>query len=204
MDTARQRRDHPAEVKSMSDMLTETKRRRLSATEYLELIDREVLGPDDRVELIGGELIPMPPQNPPHGSTIARINAMFRRLPSRVLVWSQITLVAGEDFVPDPDFVLLRPRTDFYGSKLPHAADAFAVVEVSHTTLAKDRGEKLRGYAAAGIGEYWIANVKGGVIEVHREPHASGYVSKRIAKPGETVAFAAFPDVVFTVDELLG
>ena len=188
----------------MSDMLTETSRRRLCATEYLELIDREVLGPDHRVELIGGELIAMPPQNPPHGSTITRIGMAFRRLPPSVLLWSQITFVAGEDFVPDPDFVLLRPRADFYGSALPRAADAFAVVEVSHTTLARDRGTKLRGYAAAGIAEYWIANVKAKTIEVHREPHATGYASKRIAKHGDTVAFAAFADVVFTADELLG
>ncbi len=185
----------------MRDMLAQTKRRRLSATEYLELIGREMLGPSDRVELIGGELIPMPPQNPPHGSTIARFLAAFRRLPSSVLIWSQITFVAGEDFVPDPDFVLLRPRADFYGSQLPRAADAFAVAEVSNTTLAQDRGKKLRGYAAAGIAEYWIANVKAKAIEVRREPHPGGYASKHVAKKGET---AAFPDVVFTVEELLG
>ncbi len=59
-------------------------------------------------------------------------------------------------------------------------------------------------YARAGIPEYWIVNVRAKQIEMYRNPQGEAYAEPRIAKPARPVAFAAFPDVVFTVGELLG
>jgi Uma2 family endonuclease len=73
---------------------------------------------------------------------------------------------------------------------------------VSDTTLAKDRGEKARLYAQAGIRDYWIVNIKERTIEVRRDPVGSRYQSLTIDKVGEAVRPLIFPDVALDVIRL--
>jgi Uma2 family endonuclease len=120
------------------------------------------------------------------------------------MISQQLPIVVSERSEPEPDFALIRWRDDYYASGIPTNADAFAIIEVSDSTLRFDRGKKRAVYARAGIAEYWIVNVRAEQIEIHRDPHGESYPAPRIAKKGDTVSFAAFPDVVFTVDELLG
>jgi Uma2 family endonuclease len=233
MDTVRQHLDHAGEVKSMSDMLTETPTptkaaraqaataaipvhdldgepefhiRPITVAEYNAMGEAGILDPDERVELVDGLLIvPPPPQGAPHVSIILRLYHHFNaRFGKRVLITSQMPVIVSERSEPEPDFALVGWRDDFYASAIPTNADAVAIVEVSDTTLRMDRGRKRTVYARAGIPEYWIVNVRAKQIEIHRDPQGDAYAETHIAKPGDSVAFAAFPDVVFTVDELLG
>ncbi len=206
MDTPRQCSDHRAVVKSMSDMALEYVEQRLPLTvrAYDKLIEDGLLTPLDRVELVEGRLIEVPPQEARHASTIARLNRAFARLATRALIWVQLPLIVSGNSEPEPDFCLLRPREDFYGSAKPRAADAFTVVEVLDARIAFDRGVKLRMYAKARVAEYWIADVPRKIIEAYRRPHRGEYRTITTARKGDSIAFAAFPDVVFAVDELLG
>ncbi len=164
-----------------------------------------ILGPDERVELVDGLLIVPPPHDPPHSSTILRMQVrLTSRFGERVLISQQLPIIVSALSEPEPDFALLRWRDDFYASETATNADVFAIVEVSDTTLRMDRGRKQIIYARAGIPEYWIVDVRAKQIEIYRNPQGDAYPEPRIAKKGETVAFAAFPDAVFTVDELLG
>ena len=69
------------------------------------------------------------------------------------------------------------------------SADIGLLVEVSNTSLDTDREDKLPIYARAGVGVYWIVNVVDREIEVHEQPSATGYASKRVFKPGDDVPF---------------
>jgi Uma2 family endonuclease len=82
--------------------------------------------------------------------------------------------------------------------------EIYAVVEICDSSLQFDRDVKRRIYGAASVPEYWVVDVRGETIEVCREPNDLGYAPSTIVRRGESVAFAAFPDVVFAVDELLG
>jgi Uma2 family endonuclease len=44
------------------------------------------------------------------------------------------------------------------------------VIEVADTTVARDRGIKLRGYARAGIAVYWIVNLIDRTVEIYTAP----------------------------------
>ena len=191
----------------MSDMAStaESPERLITVEEFDRMWESGIIKPDDRVELIDGRIVRREPVNAPHLSIMLRMTDQFRRaLGEAVLVFAQLPIVASERSKPFPDFALIKQRDDYYVGGLPVPDDVIAVVEVSDTRLRYDRGPKLRLYAKAGIPEYWVVDVKKKTIEVYREPHELGYAAPTVAKKGEPVSFAAFPDVVFSVDELLG
>jgi Uma2 family endonuclease len=194
-------------VMSVSDMEAqiEVPYRPISVDEFDKMAEAGILAPDERVELIDGRIVVRERMNAPHASIVARImRVLVQRLGDRAMVWPQLPLVISDRAKPFPDVTLVRVRGDDYRERLPHPEDVFAVVEVSDTRLAFDRGDKLRMYANAAIPEYGIVDVNARTIELCREPHDLGYGSRTPAALGDSIAFAAFPDVVFSVDELLG
>jgi len=179
--------------------------RPITVDDFQRMCESGILKPDERVELIEGELFAVPSMKAPHASVVARVTSVFSaRLREHVLVWTQLPLVVSDRSEPFPDVTLLRLRDDYYRGRLPESDDQFAVVEISDSMLPFDRGTKLRMYAKAAIADYWIVDVNGKTIEICRDPHDIGYGSRTVAAKGDTVAFAAFPDVIFTVDELVG
>jgi Putative restriction endonuclease len=92
------------------------------------------------------------------------INNEFRH------VETQQPLVCHELHVPQPDFMVLRGKIEDY-TDLPHASDAFCVVEVADSSYERDVGEKLTEYAKAGIQQYTIINLRNRTAEVRTSPN---------------------------------
>jgi Uma2 family endonuclease len=78
------------------------------------------------------------------------------------------------------------------------------VIEVSDSSLRTDRAEKAEIYAAAGIEEYWIVDTRHEMIEVRTDIVDGTYSRVTPYGRGQSLAPRAFPDVVLTVDEILG
>jgi Uma2 family endonuclease len=114
------------------------------------------------------------------------------------------TAVVARDSAPEPDVAVLRPCDDFYAKANPKPDDMLAVVEVSFSSLRFDRGRKYRLYARTGVPEYWIVDVVGKTVERCRHPAGEEYAERDVLRNGETIAFEAFPDIVFQVDDLIG
>ena len=181
-------------------------RRPLTVDEFSRMIEIGIFDQDERVELVEGALVSCaPPQNPPHAGTIASMTRMLsRRLGSSMLLWVQLPIVVSDRTELEPDLALLVDRGHFYQERLPRVADVHAVLEVAYPSLSYDRGKKLRLYAEARVSEYWIVDVAKQRIHVYTKPVERRYATYRLALRGDSIAFDAFPDVVFTVDELLG
>lgn len=188
------------------DTTVELKRRRFTLEEYHRMAEVGILGEKERVELIEGEIVEMSPIGLLHAGTVDRIADVFaRRLAGRAIVRVQGPILLAElASQPQPDVTLLMPQADFYTTKGPGVSDAFLVVEVMGTTVAYDRGVKLRLYARAGVAEVWLANVNTHRIEGYRRPGPEGYGESRVFQEDELLSIQAFPDVTFTVRELLG
>lgn len=160
----------------------------------------------ERVELIEGEIVEMSPIGLLHAATVDRIAHVF----SQRLVGRAISRVQGPILLvdltsePQPDITLLVPRPDFYASKEPGPTDIFLVIEAMDSTIAYDRGVKLRLYARAGIAEVWLVNLRTHRIEVYRQPSAEGYGESRMVQQDDSLSVQAFGDVTFAVRELLG
>ena len=145
---------------------------RLSIEQYHAMIQAGILTDDDSVELLEGWLVFKMPKNPPHRVTTRLVRtALENILPPGWYVDSQepITLSNSE---PEPDIVVIRGDTRQYLDRHPGAEDIALIVEVSDTTLQRDRTVKKRIYARAGIAIYWIVNLVEEQIEVYSQPMA--------------------------------
>ena len=173
--------------------------RRFSTADYLEMIEKGVLGPEDHVELIGGMIVEMSPAGIPHNGFLIGINRLFGPLLDRYEIAIQGTLTVAEGQVYDPDFMLLRKRPDRYKTKLPDAPDVLLVIEAAQSSLPRDQQIKLPVYATAGIPEYWIADLERELLIIHREPQAGSYNSIEIRQGNDIVSPIAAPDLSFAV-----
>lgn len=179
------------------------RRRRFTVDEYHRMARAGILHEDDRIELIEGELIEMAAIGSRHMACVIELNRRFvLGLMDRAIVSIQNPVRLSSRSEPEPDVVLLRPRTDGYREALPGPEDVLLLNEVSDTTLAYDRGTKLALYAAAGIPEVWIWDLKRRRVLVHREPAGRSYRSVAVVTRG-AIAPAAFPDVLIPVSEIL-
>jgi Uma2 family endonuclease len=175
-----------------------------TAERYFALVDEGVLQPDDRVELLEGVIVAMPPQSAPHAGYTALI---ARRLGEfvgpRAAVRSQSSLPVGRLSVPEPDVALVPGSELDYLDR--HPMTALLIIEVAITSLPQDRLTKAAIYAAAGIPEYWILNLRDHALEILREPdrRLRLYASRRTARQDEILTLAALPDVQIPVASIL-
>ena len=187
-------------------MAAEPIQRRLFTTrEYHAMADAGILHEDDRVELIEGEILQMPPIGSDHAGGVNRLIALFTSLlGNRAVVSVQNPVVLSDISEPQPDLVLLRFRDDFYSREHPTPADILLLVEVSDSSLKFDRDVKAGLYARHGVPEVWLQDVEHSALLVHRDPSPQGYRDVRIFRRGERLAPLAFPDLVLEVDTILG
>jgi Uma2 family endonuclease len=179
-------------------------RRRFSVDEYYCMGKAGILKPNERTELIEGEVVVMPPIGPAHSEGNSRTHASFHdRLRGRAVVRNQNPIHLPDDSEPQPDIVLARLRPEGYRAAHPRPEDIYLVVEISDTTLATDRNVKLPLYARSGIPETWLMNLPEDRIEVYRDPAPEGYRSITLVPRDGTVTPLAFPDVSIPCAELL-
>lgn len=183
----------------------EPTRRRISVYEYHAMGEAGILGVDERVELIDGEIITMSPIGPEHGASVDAGNYFLVSLVrNRAIVRVQGNVRLDEYNEPQPDFALLKWRDDFYRHELPGPDDVMLIIEVSDSSLSYDRNRKLALYARFGVPEVWIANIPARVVEVYRDPVDSEYTDSRVYSPGEMVSPLAFGDVEVSVSRFIG
>ena len=176
-----------------------------TAEEYQEMGKAGILGKDDRVELIDGEIVQMPPIGSSHQETVDTVNEMFvsRFAPvARVRIQGPVRFADSSE--PEPDIMLLERRTGSYRSSHPQPQNVLLAVEVSDSTLQSDRAVKVPYYAHYGIQEVWLLSLPDGQLEVRRNPSGGAYQEVTILRPGDTVSPQAFPEVVLNVIDLLG
>jgi Uma2 family endonuclease len=178
-------------------------RKRFTVDEYHKLAQAGVLGEDDRIELIEGELIRMPPIGSVHAGLVGRLDRAFQaRVPQGVVVWAQNPLTFPPASEPQPDLALLRPRSDDYLNSLPTASDVLLVVEVADTTLAYDRDVKMLLYARQGVAECWLFDVTARRLEMYRDPGPDGYRTLLRPDRDATVSPLAIPEAMIDLEAL--
>jgi Uma2 family endonuclease len=168
--------------------------RRWTREEYHRAADAGLFRPEERLELLDGEIIARMTQNEPHASVAARAARLLAAVfgpDHHTRTHSPIILNGRSE--PEPD-VIVVPGTEFdYLSHHPGPADIRLLVEVSDTTLRYDRGRKRIAYARAGILEYWIVNLPERQLEVYRDPSSSRFRSGVVYREEDAVAPLAAP-----------
>jgi Uma2 family endonuclease len=206
MDTPRQPGDHSDMVEVEGMTTVDGAPRLITVEEFDKMIAGDVFADGERVELVEGVLVSYaPPQGNEHAGLVWHLPEAIRaRLGVRAAYWTQSPVIIAATTVLEPDLSILRMRSGGYRHQRPVAADVRAVVEIAVSSLRRDRSQKLRLYAEAGIPEYWVVDVAGLRIETFSRPAGAAYTEQRTVSGGDSVTFEAFPDVVFTADELFG
>jgi Uma2 family endonuclease len=177
--------------------------------EYYKMAEMGVFKPEERVELIGGRIVAMSPQNSPHATALTLSSDEIRKIFSgNFIVRMQLPLDISPASQPEPDIAVVRGTARDYARA--HPATAELVVEVSESTLAFDRGEKASLYASASIPEYWVLNLVDRCLEVHRDPipmpsqpYGYGYRTRAQYFATDTVAPLAAPSGAVKIADLL-
>ena len=179
----------------------ETERCRFTSDQYHWLIDAGILTTDHKVELIGGEILTMPPMGDDHGDSISDLTAWLSdRRGEYYVLRCQVTIRLAEGFTPDPDFTLLRYREDGYGPHhRPSAADVLLVIEVADSSLSRDLGEKSLAYARAAVPELWVADIPHRQVHRLSRPSPEGYQERATANADETISPILIPNLQMPV-----
>ncbi|MGH2351997.1 MAG: Uma2 family endonuclease [Chloroflexota bacterium] len=186
-------------------MVAQLQRRRFTVEEYYRMAEVGILTPDERLELLEGNIVRVIGNSSRHGAGVIRGNRLFSRsITDQALVSVRNPVRLDKYSEPEPDLALLRPRTDFYAAAHPEPEDVLLVIEVADTSLFTDRQTKVPLYAVAGIPEAWLANLVERVLEVYRQPGRQGYQDVLRLRPSESVSPLAFPDLTISVADLLG
>lgn len=186
-------------------MAVRPQRRLITVDEYEHMIAAGVFRPDDRLELIRGEIVEMAPIGSAHAGRVNALNSLLMsRLGDRMVLAPQNPVRVGRHSEPQPDLALLRPRADSYEASNPEVADVLLLIEVADTTLTVDRRVKVPLYAAEGIPEVWIVDLAARRVEIFRNPSGDAYRQTSVAEGDQSIAPIAFPDVRFTAREITG
>lgn len=176
---------------------------RFSREDYHAIAKAGILGEDDRVELIAGEIITQMPIGTAHAGAVKRLNQLFTTLArGRCIVSVQDPIALDPFSEPQPDLALLRPRADFYANEHPGPGDVLWIVEVADTSLAFDREEKIPLYAAAGIPEVWLVELVDKSLSVFRHPAQGNYTEVTRHRAGGAIAIPGLPDASLAVSDL--
>jgi Uma2 family endonuclease len=177
---------------------------RFSVGEYHRIAEAGILGEDDRVELIDGELVRMSPVGRVHAATVRRLNRLLAaQAGDLLLVDIQNPLQLSDDTEPEPDVAVLRYRADFYEAATPAVADTYFLIEVADSSLAYDRQVKIPRYARAGIPEVWLVDLDNRRFERHSNPALEGYRDVVAIGPGQALASTVVSGLVLAADQIL-
>jgi Uma2 family endonuclease len=183
-------------------IMTATQYRLWTVEEYHQMIDAGILTLEDKVELLDGKIIQMSPQKPPHAGTTQLTSDYLKQILdgiAHVRTQLPITLSTSE---PEPDIAVVQIDTHSYGNHHPGAAEIFLIIEVSYSTLDRDRGEKAKIYAKANIQDYWILDIIERQVYVFRNPTESGYQQEIIFNVDAMLKPLAFPHIQIPAAEL--
>jgi Uma2 family endonuclease len=188
--------------------IQEPEPRLFTVDEYYKMAEAGILAASERVELVQGVIYTMSPIGSRHHSAVIHLNRVFS---GRLLDVAEVSVQGPVRLAnltePEPDFAIVRRQLDQrrpYEFAPPSSSDIYLIVEVADTSLGFDLGEKADTYAGDGIPELWVLDLAGDRLIVHRDPTPDGYASVQTAARGETITALAFPDITFTVDDILG
>ena len=176
-------------------------RRRFTVAEVEAMVAAGVMEEDERVELIGGELVPMSPKGIHHEVVKkALLRRWYRLVPDDLDLVPETTFRLSEDTYLEPD-VVIYPRA--IGLQGLTGANALLVVEIADSSLRYDIGRKASLYASFGIRELWVIDAVRLTTRVFREPAADGYRSTQDFGPADRLVPLIAPDAfALRLDEL--
>jgi Uma2 family endonuclease len=182
----------------MDGTVTQLPHRRFTSHDVARMVEAGLIDPDERIELIDGEIIDMGSEGEAHWNARAKlVNWLLRRLPESIMLAPDGPLRLSAENEPEPDFYLFAGDMNVNDVR---GESALLVVEISDTSLSKDKLVKAPLYAAHGVREYWIIDLASRTTFVHRQPNAGSYPEPRAVAFDNTLSVA---NIVIKLSDVL-
>jgi Uma2 family endonuclease len=172
------------------------KRHKFTVDEYYRMGEIGLIGPEEHVELIEGEIFEKTPICSYHASIVNHLSSLLITVvKDEGIVSVQNPVRLSDRTEPEPDLAILKPRDDFYRKQHPTANDTLLVVEVSNASERFDREIKLLLYANHGIPEIWIISIEQKTLSIYRSPNGDRYEHEQATDTPRSVTLSALPEV---------
>ena len=149
-------------------------RRAFTIDDLERMQDAGIIGAKERIELIGGELVPMSAKGYRHEIMKSRLNRHFSKIvPNDLELVTETSYRLTPTFMLEPDVVVFP----FGGLKGLDGGRALLVVEIADSSLTFDLKRKAPFYAGFGVREYWVINAVKLTTTIHRDPSDEGYAT---------------------------
>ncbi|MEM6805999.1 MAG: Uma2 family endonuclease [Bacteroidota bacterium] len=185
-------------------MAVKLSRRLLSTEEYYSMAKIGILSPDEKVELIRGEIITMSPIGNKHAYVVDQLNrVLFSKLIDKAHIRVQNPVSLDNYTEPEPDITIAKLPFQQYKTKHPKADDIHFIIEVSGSSFEFDKKVKLPLYASMSIPEVWLVNLEKDTIEVHKTLKHTTYQQIEVYQIGAEIPLSSF-EVKLRVGEIFG
>ncbi|MDY7016008.1 MAG: Uma2 family endonuclease, partial [Cyanobacteriota bacterium] len=159
-----------------------TSLKRWTVQDYHRMSELGILDPNERTELISGQITLMAAKGTPHVTALRLLAiALDKQLAERdVFVSTQDPIQLDEFSEPEPDLAIVKGTVLDYTDRHPRTDDVYLVVEVADSTLKQDCEIKDKLYARARIAEYWVLALNNRQLHIFRNPTPTSYTSHLI------------------------
>ena len=172
--------------------------------EYHQMAEAGIFHPEERVELIAGQIIRMSAKGTAHTATVRRTAKVLRNLlENQAEIYTQDPIQLDDFSEPEPDVAVVRLDPLDYADHHPTPSEVYLIIEVADSSFKYDRETKAKVYSKSGIADYWVLDVIDRKLHVFREPTQEGYQSEVIFSEGASVSALQFPDVAIALQAML-
>jgi Uma2 family endonuclease len=176
-------------------------RRAFTIADMERMVEIGVIGPDERLELVGGEIVPMSPKGSRHEVIKSALTLQWGRIcPPGYAFAQEPGLRLDARIYLEPDFVVFENSVDFPSLS---GGEVLLAIEVSDSSLSYDLGRKSRLYAGLGVHELWVVDTRHSIVHRHRDPAPGGYARIDRLGAADKLAPALAPaEFGFSLDEI--
>jgi Uma2 family endonuclease len=181
-------------------------RRAFNVEDVRRMIEAGVIGEDERIELVEGEIVVMAAKSYAHEMIKnALIKAVIRAAQPSLEVGVETTIQFSQGILLEPDIVVMRSdqivKSDA-GFVSVEQGGCSLLVEVSVSSLSYDKGRKAALYARLGVREFWVIDANERRTFVHTGPADNGWSSIVERGPHEVLTTPALPGFALKLSEI--
>ena len=149
------------------------------------MLEAGVLGREEKLELIEGELYVLSPKHNRHEKIkLGLVRFFAKKLSEDIQLGVETTLYFDDDTFVEPDLHMFPINVPTDKVKGP---DVLLAIEVSDSTLGYDLKRKPPVYARFGVAELWVIDAQNGITHIHTDPEPDGYAKIEIRNADETL-----------------
>jgi Uma2 family endonuclease len=172
--------------------------------DYHRMSDLGILDPNERTELIAGQISLKTAKGTAHVITLQLLaNNIQAQLGTTALICTQDPIRLDNFSEPEPDLAIVKGTMFDYAAHHPVPDDIYLVIEVADSTLKQDCQIKDKLYARSSIAEYWVVDIKNRQVHIFRDPTSTGYTSQLILSETHSISPLAFPEIVLSIASIL-